>query len=61
MDTPINSDIIAFASDIALLVNVVGAVIFAAVMRRLWLGQEKHDAANHGAHHKIGAAEPCLG
>ena len=61
MDTPINADIIAFASDLALAVNVIGAVVFVAVMRRLWVGHEKHGAPCHHAPSKIGAAEPCPG
>jgi hypothetical protein len=61
MDTPINADIIAFASDLALAVNVIGAVIFVAVMRRLWAGHEKHRAPSRHAPSKIGAAEPCPG
>jgi len=61
MDSPINPDIIAFASDFALTVNAIGAVIFGLVMRRLWIGHEKHDAARHSAHSKVGAAEPCPG
>ena len=39
MDSPINADIIAFASDLALAVNAIGAVVFALVMRRLWMAQ----------------------
>jgi hypothetical protein len=61
MDSPINPDIIAFASDFALTVNALGAVIFGLVMRRLWIGHEKQDAARRGVHSKVSAAEPCLG
>jgi hypothetical protein len=40
MDT-INLDLIAFASDLALAVNLAGGVIFAVVIRRLWLAAER--------------------
>jgi hypothetical protein len=40
MDT-INLDLIAFASGLALAVNLVGGVIFAVVIRRLWLAAER--------------------
>jgi len=41
MESAINLDLIAFASDLALAVNLVGGVIFAVVIRRLWLAAER--------------------
>jgi hypothetical protein len=40
MDSSINPDLIAFASDLALAVNLIAGTIFITVIRRLWLASE---------------------
>ena len=42
MESAINLDLIAFASTLALAVNLAGGVIFAVVIRRLWLAAERN-------------------
>ncbi|HEV2547581.1 MAG TPA: hypothetical protein VGU20_09605 [Stellaceae bacterium] len=61
MDSSINPDLIAFASDLALAVNVMGAVIFAVVIRHLWLATEVKPQAPRAAHASgpAGTAHPC--
>ena len=61
MESAINLDLIAFASDLALAVNLVGGVIFAVVIRRLWLAAERKTQAPRAAHATGPAsnAHPC--
>jgi len=61
MDSPINADLIAFASNLALAVNVMGAVIFTVVIRRLWLATERKIEAPRPAHGTgpASTAHPC--
>ena len=60
MDT-INPDLIAFASDLALTVNLVGGVIFAVVIRHLWVATERKAQAPRAAHATgpASTAHPC--
>ena len=61
MDSSINPDLIAFASDLALTVNVVGAIIFTVVIRRLWIATERKVEAPRPTHGSgpASTARPC--
>lgn len=61
MDSSINPDLIAFASDLALAVNLVAGIIFVLVMRHLWLAAERKPQAPHaaGARGSASTAHPC--
>jgi hypothetical protein len=50
MDSSINPDLIAFAANLALAVNLVGGVVFAVVIRRLWLATEGNIKAPRRGH-----------
>ena len=60
MDSSINPDLIAFASDLALTVNLVAAIIFVVVMRHLWLASERKPRATRAiAGGPASTAHPC--
>lgn len=55
MDSSINPDLIAFASDLALAVNLVAGTIFVVVIRRLWLATERQTQAPRPARTAVSA------
>jgi hypothetical protein len=50
MDSSINPDLIALAANLALAVNLVGGIVFAVVIRHLWLASEGNIKAPRRAH-----------
>jgi hypothetical protein len=61
MDSSINPDLIAFASDLALTVNLIAGIIFVVVIRRLWLAAEGKPRASRATNARgpASTAHPC--